>query len=736
MLADLGSSNGTWVNGRRFDGAGAPCAATSALWIGDTVLELSPDQAPAGETRVAAPSTESPLRRRASQISDIALLRPPPAAGAGAVAGRDGPHDQPRADRSARCCCSARSAAITLLIIGVETGPVAFSVAVGLAFLPVPFYLALVLWIDRNEREPTWMIVMTFFWGACVAVFIALILNSVGELVVSDAFGRAIGELYGFSISAPVVEESAKGLVLFIIYRRARSEFNGVLDGIVYAAIVGLGFAATENVLYYGRGIMEDLQDHHLFSADDIGVSLGTFIVRGVFSPFAHPLFTSMTGIGLGIASRSTKRSTRFWAPVLGLLGAMFLHSLWNTSAIFGAAFIAVYLFVLMPLFVGLLFVIRGTLQRERQTIGQYLAYSVQQGDLTPGELYVLTDGRLRKLALREAKAIGGKAGARPAPRLPPGRRGARVPARANSARAAAVGRARGRAAHALRGGVPRRPRASGPARVPAQGRVRGRRAAIRPGPVRRPATPPEPAPPGYPAPEPRPSPGTPPDPRPSPRRRPAPVGPAYPRRPTPRAAPGARAAAHAGARGDAASAASGAPSARLVEAVAPGRRRLRSRRRIGAGSVVARLARARRAPRRAARLGLHGRDAPALRAYLTDRSVTLNAAVASNLGSGRLLPGSTTGPRRRTGRARRRARHFTDTLADVSEPIGNLRREHDLPLPPLRDRRPADELRRRLHVHHAAGRRRAGRGSCSSPTATATSRSTRWTPTARTRRA
>jgi RsiW-degrading membrane proteinase PrsW (M82 family) len=410
ILSDLGSSNGTWVNGRRYDGPVA-LRGDERVWVGDTVLELSPDHGPPQQqTRIAAPPTESQVRRRASQISDIALLRPPPQpAQAPSLAGTE--RQISRALIIGAVLLFGTLGGITLLIIGVETGPVAFAVAVGVAFLPVPFYLALVLWMDRNEREPTWMIVMTFCWGACVAVFIALILNSIGELVVADAFGKEVGELYGFSISAPVVEESAKGLVLFIIYRRARSEFNGVLDGIVYAAIVGLGFAATENVLYYGRGIMEDLQDHRLFSSDDIGVSLGTFIVRGVFSPFAHPLFTAMTGIGLGIASRSTKPSTRFWAPVLGLLGAIFLHSLWNTSAIFGAVFVAVYLFVLVPLFVGLLFVIRGTLQRERRTIGQYLSYSVQQGDLTPGELHVLTDGRLRKLALREAKAIAGKEG-------------------------------------------------------------------------------------------------------------------------------------------------------------------------------------------------------------------------------------------------------------------------------------------------------------------------------------
>lgn len=414
VLADLGSSNGTWVNGQRYD-TPVSLRGDERLWVGDSVLDLAPEPPPTpggGQQAVAPerPATQSQIRRRSSQFADIALMRPPAqAAQAPSLEGTE--RTISRSLLVGAVLLFAFLGGLTLLFIGVETGPVAFSVAVLLAFLPVPFYLALTLWVDRNEREPMWMIVLTFFWGACVAVFIALILNSAGELVVGSLAGEDIGELYGFSISAPVVEESSKALVLLIIYRRFRPEFNGVLDGIVYATIVGLGFAATENVLYYGRGLMEDLDDGKLFSSDDIGVSLGVFIVRGIFSPFAHPLFTAMTGIGLGIASQATKGSTRFWAPVGGLAVAMFLHSLWNTSAIFGVAFLLVYLFILVPLFVGLLFLIRGTLKRERKTIGQYLAYDVQQGALTPAELYVLTEGRLRKNALKEAEREGGKPG-------------------------------------------------------------------------------------------------------------------------------------------------------------------------------------------------------------------------------------------------------------------------------------------------------------------------------------
>ena len=104
--------------------------------------------------------------------------------------------------------------------------------------------------------------------------------------------GTEAAEIYGYSISAPVVEEGAKGLVLFGLFWLNRHEFNGVVDGVVYAGLVGLGFAMTENVLYYGRGAAEE----------GVVGAVGTFIARGLLSPFAHPIFTAMMIFGLGFA--------------------------------------------------------------------------------------------------------------------------------------------------------------------------------------------------------------------------------------------------------------------------------------------------------------------------------------------------------------------------------------------------------------------------------------------------
>ncbi|HEX2084267.1 MAG TPA: PrsW family intramembrane metalloprotease [Solirubrobacteraceae bacterium] len=282
---------------------------------------------------------------------------------------------------------------IVLAIAGLETGGVAFGLAICLAILPVPIYLAIVLWIDRFEPEPLRMILLTFFWGATIACFVAILFNTIGELIVAEELGAEAAEVYGASFSAPVVEELAKAAVLFGIFWWKRDEFNGVIDGIVYAALVGLGFAMTENVLYYGRGAAEE----------GITGAVITFVVRGVMSPFAHPLFTAMTGIGLGLAVAARSRGFRVTAPLVGLAAAMFLHSLWNTAAGAGL-FLGVYALIMVPLFLGLWAVVWLGLRREARLIAAHL-----RGVLPEEEIASLSSLRGRRRARRVAAQRGGR---------------------------------------------------------------------------------------------------------------------------------------------------------------------------------------------------------------------------------------------------------------------------------------------------------------------------------------
>jgi RsiW-degrading membrane proteinase PrsW (M82 family) len=286
---------------------------------------------------------------------------------------------------------------VVLVLAGLESGPVAFGLAVLLALLPVPIYLAAVLFIDRFEPEPLSMIALTFLWGATIAAFAAIVLNTLGEVVVSDQLGTRAAELYGYSISAPIVEELAKAAVLFGIYLWRRHEFNGVIDGIVYAALVGLGFAMTENVLYYGRGAVEE----------GVVGAVGTFVVRGLMSPFAHPLFTAMTGIGLGIAATTRSRPLRLVAPLAGLGLAMLLHSIWNTSAGTGL-FFAAYLLIMVPMLALVGVIVLIGLRRESRTIRARLT-----GLLPESEVATLSSVSGRRRERSAAKRAGGKAAAR-----------------------------------------------------------------------------------------------------------------------------------------------------------------------------------------------------------------------------------------------------------------------------------------------------------------------------------
>jgi protease PrsW len=267
---------------------------------------------------------------------------------------------------------------LVLLIIGVETGPIPFLLGFIAATIPVPLYVMLVLWIDRYEAEPLWMLATAFLWGALVAAFFAFLLNTVlGVIVALLADNAEAGEVFSTVISAPIVEETAKALILMVFFIWWRDEFDGVIDGIVYAALVGLGFAMTENVMYYGKAAMESGK-----------MLTATFVIRGALAPFSHPLFTGLTGIGLGLARQSRNGAVRIIAPFVGLLMAVFLHWLWNASATFGGGggFLVVYVIVMVPAFAIMLIVILVALSREGKVVREFLLSDLERGFFTREE--------------------------------------------------------------------------------------------------------------------------------------------------------------------------------------------------------------------------------------------------------------------------------------------------------------------------------------------------------------
>lgn len=276
-----------------------------------------------------------------------------------------------------------------LIVIGLLSGTVGTTgVIVGAlcALLPVGPVVATFLWIDRWEPEPPRLLLFAFLWGACFATLSALLINSSAALLIDGVTGQ--GDLYGAVVVAPIVEEAFKGafLVLLLIFRYR--EFDGIVDGVVYAGLVAAGFAFTENILYIGRAFAEDGA-----ALGPAGAVIGVLVVRGVLSPFAHPLFTVLIGIGAGIAARHRSMGVRVVAVGVGYVLAVLLHALWNGSATLagGSAFFGVYALVMVPVFVALAGVVVWQRRREQATVAGQLPLFARAGWIAPSEVELLS---------------------------------------------------------------------------------------------------------------------------------------------------------------------------------------------------------------------------------------------------------------------------------------------------------------------------------------------------------
>lgn len=291
------------------------------------------------------------------------------------------------------------------------TGSVA-PVVIGiiLALIPLPLLIGAVLAMDRLEPEPLPELAFAFLWGAGTATFFAAIANTLGgQLLAAPLLGAEAGFYATITIIAPITEETLKGLVLvgFLIYRR--HHVDSLTDGIIYASMVALGFATTENVTYYVQAFLEA-------GGSDVAA---TFIMRGLFSPLAHPLFTSMTGIGVAYAAM---RRGGWWAPVVGWLGAMLLHGLWNGLSGIGVltgdpgTSVLGLLTAYGVLFVVLVIVIIVLVRDRRHLVGliqHHLPAYVEGGAVTVHDIPMLSSLGARRQARKLVRQQLGRPGAK-----------------------------------------------------------------------------------------------------------------------------------------------------------------------------------------------------------------------------------------------------------------------------------------------------------------------------------
>ncbi|GGJ43111.1 PrsW family intramembrane metalloprotease [Streptomyces brasiliensis] len=306
------------------------------------------------------------------------------------------------------------SGLVILALVRQQTGTEGFLVGLGLAVLPVPLLMAAFRWLDRVEPGPWRNLLFAFAWGACAAALIAIVANSFATKWIATATADpSSADTLGATVIAPVVEESAKAAAVLLVFLFRRRDFTGIVDGVVIAGVTATGFAFTENILYLGTAFGTDqlTGDRGIAS-----VTAATFFVRVIMSPFAHPLFTVLTGIGFGIAALSGERHhvRRVLVPVCGLLLAMSMHAFWNGSSTFGEyGFFAVYGAFMVPAFGLLTWLVIWTRQRELRTVREELPAYVVAGWLGPAEPFALGSMGARRHAREYAGHHLGRAAAR-----------------------------------------------------------------------------------------------------------------------------------------------------------------------------------------------------------------------------------------------------------------------------------------------------------------------------------
>jgi len=202
---------------------------------------------------------------------------------------------------------------------------VALFTSIFFGFMPMLLFAVFVYWLDRYEKEPKILLGAAFTWGALVAAGLSFLLNtSVGVGLYLLTGSETAAEITSSTLTAPIIEEIFKGLAVLLVFLIFHNEFDSILDGLIYAAVTALGFAATENAFYiYSYGYQQDGWS---------GIFALT-IIRVLIVGWQHPFYTSFTGIGLAAARLSKSSTVKILAPLAGLTAAVFTHSAHNLIA-------------------------------------------------------------------------------------------------------------------------------------------------------------------------------------------------------------------------------------------------------------------------------------------------------------------------------------------------------------------------------------------------------------------
>ncbi len=272
--------------------------------------------------------------------------------------------------------------------------------------VPMLVFAYVVYWVDRYEKEPIALLGGVFLWGAIIAAGAAFVVNSfLGLGIYMFTGSQAFTELSTASAIAPVIEESLKGFACLLVFLFFRKESDSILDGIVYAAITAIGFAATENIYYiYTYG----------FQQDGVNGILYMFFVRVILVGWQHPFYTSFIGIGLAISRLNKNPTIKILAPFLGWALAVITHSIHNViSTLFqGIQSLTIGIIFDWSGWIAMIIFVVWALYREQKWITTQLCDEVTDGIITLSQYHTAssawaqTGARIRALFTGQYRRI------------------------------------------------------------------------------------------------------------------------------------------------------------------------------------------------------------------------------------------------------------------------------------------------------------------------------------------
>jgi protease PrsW len=304
----------------------------------------------------------------------------------------------------AACCVIA---IVALVLVVIQHGPAPTLIGLFLALLPIPLLVALILYLDRLEPEPRALLAAIFGAGAGIAVITALLGRALHTGVITTPelephASVAVSVSVGAAIGGALVAETLNGCVLLALLASRRTEIDGVEDGVVYGAMLGLGFVLVANLYAYS-----------VAWGSGAGALAEEFARRGIFGPVFQALFTSLIGLGVSYAAARPRAGGRYLAIIVGWVAAVALDALWNHSVTEGGTELLATYLVLIAAALAVVIAVMADRRRVIRMITGFLPDFVHPEVVTAQDIRMLASLRLRRLGRQWARLSLGVDGRR-----------------------------------------------------------------------------------------------------------------------------------------------------------------------------------------------------------------------------------------------------------------------------------------------------------------------------------